>query len=836
MPFFSVIVPAFDNHDSLDACLRSIRESSFQDFELLVADDGSAEGASIRRTAESHGARIIRRETNGGPAAARNAAAGDARGEILVFLDSDVTVHRETLERLADAFSREPDLDAVMGSYDSSPQVVGTVAAFRNLLHAHVHHRSAGPATTFWTGCGGVRRERFLSLGGFDESYQRPAIEDVEFGMRLHRAGGRLHLDPRIQVTHCKEWSLWSMIRTDIVRRACPWTELMLRYGLPRGLNFRWQDRLTLLLAAILPMLAWLGVLHGGIWSAAAALAVAGVALLNRSLFRFLAQARGWGFSVVCFPLLLLHHWSAAAGLIAGVALRERARDPWFPAVIAVLAFVIFGVIQIGGGALTAEFNGYPDESAHFMTGLMIRDYLLAWPWSHPVRFAEQYYLHYPKIALGHWPPLFYLLEAAWWLFLSPSRLSALLLVGGIGLAAAIVLYRMARAVVSAPAALCVSLALIAAPAFQLSVARVMSDGLSLLFGALFLNALVRFLRDDSPWIVAELGLWSMLALLVKGTGACLPLGFLLASLMSGRWGWLASRKALITAVIFLAPPALWYACQQVWMGGIAAWAGVMTPLPWGIASLVALAGPGLLALAALGAWIGARRRDPLVTASSALLLAVIFASFFIRAMNEQRHFLLVLPATLLLGLMAVRRLRSWNALAAGVAVMGGLLLFPWTRYVQHPEGFSALAPGLRQPGRMLVSAASGHDEGSFIAVASLRERRPGSVIARASKVLAQSDWNGGRYKLLANDRAGVASILDRYGLDTVIAAGLSPGPAGPPHHQLLLETLAGHPSWKPCGTSGDITMYCRTQPPQVPREPLQIDLHRRLGRVLREQ
>lgn len=326
-----------------------------------------------------------------------------------------------------------------------------------------------------------------------------------------------------------------------------------------------------------------------------------------------------------------------------------------------------------------------------------------------------------------------------------------------------------------------------------------------------------------------------MLVLLVKGTGACLPPAFLVACLVAGRWRWLADRKALVAVGVSLGLPALWYTFQQFWTGNVARWAGVGTPGSWGIASLVALAGPGLLTLAALGAWVGARRRDPLVTACSALLLAVVFTSFFMRAMNEQRHFLLVLPAILLLSLVVVLRLWAWRRVAAGAAVAAGLLLFPWTRYVQYPEGFSALAPGLRQPGRMLVSAASGHDEGPFIVVASLRERRPGSVIVRASKVLAQSDWSGGRYRLLVSDRAGVAFILDRYGLDTVIVAGLSPAPAGPPHHQLLLETLAGHPSWKLCGTSGDISMFCRTQPPQVPREPLQIDLRRRIGRLVSE-
>jgi GT2 family glycosyltransferase len=834
MPFLSVIVPAFDNRDFLDACLGSIRASTWRDYELIVADDSSADAASIRGTVESHGARLNRLEHHGGPAAARNAAARAAQGEILVFLDSDVTVHPDTLERLAGAFSRDPELDAVFGSYDFSPPVTGTVAAFRNLLHAHVHHRSAGEATTFWAGCGAVRRERFQALGGFDESYGRPAVEDVEFGMRLYRSGGRLRLDPRIQVAHHKQWSLRSMVLTDILDRASPWTELMLRHGLPKGLNFGWPDRLSLLLAALLPLLAWLGVLHGGIWSAGPAVAVAAVALLNRTLWGFLARARGVGFALAAFPLYLVHQWSAAAGFLVGLARRERARDPRLPAALLVLAALIFGVVQIGGGALTADFSGYPDESAHFMTGLLIRDYLLAWPWSHPVRFAEQYYVHYPKIAFGHWPPVFHLMEAATWLFVPPSRPSAVLLVGGIGLAAVLLVYRMARAAAPALVALAVAAVLVAAPAFQGSVAQVMSDGLSLLFATLFLNALVRFLRDDSPGSVAELWLWSMFALLVKGTGACLPPAFLLACLLTGRWRWLKDRQALIAAAVSLGVPALWYAFQQSLTGHFAAWAGIGTPHPWGIGCLAALAGPGVLTLALLGAGIGVRRRCPLATASAALLLAVLVVSYVMRAMNEPRHFLLVLPAMLLLSLVVVLRLWAWRRVAAGAAVAAAVLLFPWDRYVQPSVGFAAVAAELRQPARILVSTSFGYDEGGFIAVASLRERRPASVIARGSKVLAATDANMRRYRLRAATPAEVAAVLDRHALEIVVAAGGPAAPA-PAHHRLLLETLAGHPAWTPCAASGEIRAFCRTQPPRVPREPLQIDLRGRLGRVLSE-
>ena len=284
-----------------------------------MADDGSPDARPIQEVAARHHARVVRLDQNRGPATARNRAAREASSEALVFLDSDVTVHQETLARIAEAFRSDPTLDALMGSYDFEPGVHGTVATFRNLMHAHVHHRSSRHATTFWAGCGGVRRTVFLELGGFDENYPQPSIEDVEFGMRLHRAGGNLALDPEIQVTHRKEWTIASMFYADTFLRAMPWTALMMTHGLPGDLNFRWQDRVSVILGSAFPGLALLAVWLGrGCWAIAGASLLA-VVLLQMPLFRFLARSRSVLFSIGCFPFYLVHLWSAAIGFLLGL-------------------------------------------------------------------------------------------------------------------------------------------------------------------------------------------------------------------------------------------------------------------------------------------------------------------------------------------------------------------------------------------------------------------------------------------------------------------------------------------------------------------------------------
>ena len=101
-----------------------------------------------------------------------------------------------------------------------------------------------------------------------------------------------------------------------------------------------------------------------------------------------------------------------------------------------VLVYLVFLLVAVGfqwmQGAYQAEFGGHPDEAAHYVTGLMVHDYLAAGLPGNPMRFAQMYYDHYPKVALGNWPPVFYLIQSAWTLLLTPSRASLLLLMAAL--------------------------------------------------------------------------------------------------------------------------------------------------------------------------------------------------------------------------------------------------------------------------------------------------------------------------------------------------------------------------------------------------------------------
>lgn len=294
-PTLAIVVPATGEPATLDRCVAALRRAGCRPDELIVQ----------------------RQPAGAGPAAARNLAV--ARGtdaEVVAFVDADVEVHVDALDRLREAFARDPDLCAIFGAYDDRPAAPGVVSRFRNLLHHHVHATSAGPAETFWAGIGAIRRESFLAAGGFDSGrYPRPAIEDIELGVRLRAGSARIELDPRIQGTHLKRWSLTGMVRTDFARRGVPWVRLQLESGsASRALNLSRRHRAT-----SAACVAGTGALMAR-RPLAAAVAAGVVLVLNARFYALLARRGGPALAAAGMPLHVLHHLVGAASAPVGVA------------------------------------------------------------------------------------------------------------------------------------------------------------------------------------------------------------------------------------------------------------------------------------------------------------------------------------------------------------------------------------------------------------------------------------------------------------------------------------------------------------------------------------
>ncbi len=317
-PSLSVVVPVRDGGRDFERCLRRLRDSRAADFELIVVDDGSTDDSS--RVAERAGAVVVRLDRAHGPAAARNLGAQRASAPLVFFLDADVAVHPDALSRALDRFHADPALAALFGSYDDNPAAPGVVSQYRNLLHHFVHQQGqfdgdVRPVHTFWTGCGMIRRDLFLDFGGFDPRlYPRPAIEDIELGYRLTRAGHRIVLARDVLATHMKRWTLAEMVRTDIFRRGVPWMLLIKRTRIVEtDLNVRATQKLCVALTGISGIAAAIAPLAPTVSLAALAgtISVGGLAAivgLNRAFFAFLARRKGWAFAAAGLALQLVYY------------------------------------------------------------------------------------------------------------------------------------------------------------------------------------------------------------------------------------------------------------------------------------------------------------------------------------------------------------------------------------------------------------------------------------------------------------------------------------------------------------------------------------------------
>jgi GT2 family glycosyltransferase len=332
-----VVVPAYQGSKVLPLSLSALLRSDLarDQWELIVVDDASSDETA--RVAAQYADTVVRLPVRpSGPAFARNRGFEASRADIVVFVDADVCVHRETLRRIVQVMDSDPGIGALFGSYDSSPSHTTVVSEFRNLLHHYVHHRDAGEAETFWAGCGAIRADVFLQVGMFDEwHYSRPQIEDIELGRRMRQHGHRIVLRPEIQGTHLKRWTLKDVMLTDFKHRGVPWTQLILQEG-PNAsvkmLNLRMSEKVCTGLAG----LGWLAVAVAAATANplplfALMLIAITTTFLNRGFYRFIARERGFWTAVAMQPLHLLYYATNVVSAAMGWLLHNLLGEPQAP-------------------------------------------------------------------------------------------------------------------------------------------------------------------------------------------------------------------------------------------------------------------------------------------------------------------------------------------------------------------------------------------------------------------------------------------------------------------------------------------------------------------------
>lgn len=329
----SVIVPAYNASTVLPTTLAALRQNAphESDWELVVVDDASTDDtAAIASEFADVVIRIPQRPH--GPAYARNRGFEASLGAWAVFIDADVRVRHDTLERFASATALPADVGAIVGGYDGDVAADGMVSAYRTLLLNFAHRESSGEAETFWAACGAVRRDVFAEAGMYDEwHFQRPMVEGIELGQRIRGLGYRILVRPDILGTHVKKWSLLTAIIADLRDHAVPWMRLMLRQRERREnrMSLRAVERIN----RVGTWLALVALLLGSVvgdprWVLTAGIALLPVVFANWRLYAFFERERGVLFTLAAIPLHLLYYVLLGIAAIIAAALHMLVGAP----------------------------------------------------------------------------------------------------------------------------------------------------------------------------------------------------------------------------------------------------------------------------------------------------------------------------------------------------------------------------------------------------------------------------------------------------------------------------------------------------------------------------
>lgn len=211
----SVVVPAFNAEKTIGKCLEALERQGFRGYEVIVVDDGSRDNTG-EVAKQFPKARVVREE-NAGPAVARNNGAKNAKGEIVVFTDSDCIAEPNWLEEMLKPFA-DKRVAGVQGRYKSGRR--GLIARIIQLEIEKSYAKMGKQDSIDFiaTYSAAYRKIVFEKLGGFDTSFPMASGEDTDFSFRVHESGQKMVFNPNAIVHHAHPTSLWKYLKTKFFR------------------------------------------------------------------------------------------------------------------------------------------------------------------------------------------------------------------------------------------------------------------------------------------------------------------------------------------------------------------------------------------------------------------------------------------------------------------------------------------------------------------------------------------------------------------------------------------------------------------------------------------
>jgi GT2 family glycosyltransferase len=232
-PTCSLVMVVYGGYETARRSVASVVASTGSDYEMIIVDNASPDGAGRRLAAEVDGARFVFSDQNLGYGTAADLGALHARGQYLGILNSDIAPSPGWLESLVGVLETDPSAGAVGPMYlttDGRVQEAGMVLGSDAIGYGYGDQLPAGaPEINFrryvdYVSAAAllVRTDSFRRLGGFDPIYGLGYYEDADLCFGLREIGLHAVYEPRARVTHVGQASFTPRSRMAQVDRNRP--------------------------------------------------------------------------------------------------------------------------------------------------------------------------------------------------------------------------------------------------------------------------------------------------------------------------------------------------------------------------------------------------------------------------------------------------------------------------------------------------------------------------------------------------------------------------------------------------------------------------------------
>ncbi len=312
-PLVSAIIPSYNYERTIGPCIDALAAQTYPNLEIVVVDDRSTDNSVAE--AEKRGVTVVVNEANGGVAHARNEGVNSSSGEVLFFVDADVVVAPDAIERAVDQLLVTDDLVSVCGIYEPDPLIRDSLWEEFRSLQAYVWRAaSIGDVSAGFFSLGALRRTAYDATGPFRTNLRQ--TEEIDYGERLTRVG-RILLSDKVRGRHDDDHQLWPMLK-KLGRRS---QDRVPFYFMKKGpmQGFELPRRLA---ATFLFGLVWTALATSVFWTPALIVglaAFAGTVMLEFDMYRAAVSHLGWAKLVPFSAWYAMFHTAAGLGVVSGL-------------------------------------------------------------------------------------------------------------------------------------------------------------------------------------------------------------------------------------------------------------------------------------------------------------------------------------------------------------------------------------------------------------------------------------------------------------------------------------------------------------------------------------